>query len=69
MDKELLVHIHVVNLAVICIIAGLAYWANDQLNRVPVLNNVIKVVIIVVAILLVLQSLGTIEGTTGVTVN
>jgi phosphoglycerol transferase MdoB-like AlkP superfamily enzyme len=55
-------HIHVVELFLIIGLAGLAWWVNEMLDKVPVLNTVIKVLIVVVAILLVLQSLGLIGG-------
>jgi hypothetical protein len=50
--------INLIQLIVIIVLAGLAWWANGKLNTVPVLKNVIDVLIVVVAILLVLQSLG-----------
>ena len=50
--------INIFQIIVIVILAGLAYWANGKLNTVPVLKTVLDVVIVVVAILLLLQSLG-----------
>ena len=50
--------INLIQLIVIIVLASLAWWANGKLNTVPVLKNVIDVLIVVVAILLVLQSLG-----------
>ena len=50
--------INVISIVVICILAGLAIWVNDQLNNVPVLKKVVMVVIVVVAVILLLQSLG-----------
>jgi hypothetical protein len=52
------VDINILQLIVICIIAGLCWWANETLNTVPVLKKVIQVLIVVVAVLLVLNSLG-----------
>ncbi len=54
--------INIIQLIVIIIIAGLAYWANDQLNKVPVLINVVRVLIVVIAVIMVLQSLGVMGG-------
>jgi len=50
--------INVMQIVVILVVAGLAYWVNETLNSVPVLKTVVKVVIVVVAVLLLLQSLG-----------
>ena len=50
--------INIIQIVVICILAGLAYWANDKLNTVPVFKTVVQVLIVVVAVLLLLQSLG-----------
>ena len=50
--------VNVVGLIATIIIAGVAWWANDTLNKVTILKTVIKVVIVVVALLLVWQYLG-----------
>lgn len=50
--------IDILALLCICILATLAWWVLDRLCHVPVLKNVLQVVIVVVAVLLVLQSLG-----------
>lgn len=50
--------INVMQIIVIIVLAGLAYWVNEKLNTVPVLKTVVQVVIVVVAVLLLLQSLG-----------
>ena len=50
--------INIIQLIVIIILCGLAWWANDMLNKVPVLKTVISVIIVVVGVVLVLQSLG-----------
>lgn len=50
--------INIIQLVVIIVLAGLAYWANGKLNTVPVLKSVVDVLIVVIAILLLLQSLG-----------
>jgi uncharacterized membrane protein YwzB len=52
------VDVNIIQLIVIVIIAGLCWWANESLNNVPVLKKVVQVLIVVVAVLLVLQSLG-----------
>ena len=54
--------INIIQLVVIVVIAGLCWWVNEKLNNVPMLKTVIQVVIVVVAILLVLQSLGIMHG-------
>ena len=58
--------VHVIELCVIVGLAWLAYWVNDMLNKVPALHTVIKVLIVVVAILLILQSLGLIGNSASV---
>jgi hypothetical protein len=50
--------IDIIRLIVIIVIAGLCWFANSKLNPVPVLKTVVDVIIVVVAVLLVLQSLG-----------
>lgn len=60
--------INLVSIIVIIIIAGLCYWANEQLNNVPVLKTVVKVIIVVVAVLMLLQACGLLGGSTTVTV-
>ena len=54
--------VNVIQLIVICVLAGLAYWANDKLNNVPLLKTIVQVVIVVVAVLMLMQSLGVING-------
>ncbi len=62
-------HINIMAILVICVIAGLCWWVNQQLNTVPVLNKVVSVVIVVVAVLLLLQSMGLIGTNTTVRLN
>lgn len=50
--------INVMQIIVIIVLAGLAYWANDMLNKVPTLKQVVSVLIVVVAVIMLLQSLG-----------
>jgi hypothetical protein len=57
-------HAHVIPLALIVGLSILAWWVNETLNTIPVLKKVIQVVIVVIAILLVLQSLGLIGDST-----
>jgi len=61
--------INIIQLVVIVVLAGLAWWVNEQLNPVPVLKNVVSVVIVVVAILLVLQSLGFVSGSSHIRIS
>jgi hypothetical protein len=50
--------VNIMQILVICIVAGLCWYVNSTLNPVPVLKKVVGVVIVVVAVLLLLQSLG-----------
>lgn len=61
--------INVLTILVIIVLAGLAYYANSKLNSIPMLKNVIDVLIVVVAVLLLLQSMGLIGGQTTIRVN
>jgi predicted tellurium resistance membrane protein TerC len=61
--------INIMAILVICVIAGLCYWVNQQLNTTPVLNKVVAVIIVVVAVLLILQSMGLIGTNTTVRLN
>ena len=54
--------IDVIGLLVIIVLAGLAWYANEQLNKIPTLKQIIAVLIIIVAVLLVLDSLGLYHG-------
>lgn len=56
--------INIMQLIVIITLCGLAYWVNETLNKVPVMNTVIKVIIVVVGVLLVLQSCGLLASST-----
>ncbi len=62
-------NINILQIIAIITIAALSYWANDQLNNVPVLKNVVRVLIVVVAVLLLLQSFGMIGTNTHVHLN
>lgn len=44
----------IIKIVVICIVAGLLWWANDSLNTVPKLKQVVSVLVIVVGVLCVL---------------
>ena len=50
--------VNIIQIIVIVVIAGLAWYVNETLNSVPVLKKVISVIIVVVAVLCLLQSLG-----------
>ncbi len=50
--------INVIQIIVICVLAGLAWWVNETLNTVPILKKVVSVVIVVAAVIILLQSLG-----------
>jgi len=50
--------INIIQIVVILIIAGLCWYANNALNKVPVLQNVVNVLIVVVSVLMLLSSLG-----------
>ena len=60
--------IHLMQIVVILIIAGLCWYANEALNSVPVLKTVIRVIIVVVSVLLLLQSLGLVDSHSSVSV-
>jgi hypothetical protein len=55
--------INLIAILVIVILAGLCYYANNALNNVPVLKNVINVIIVVVSVLMILQSTGLLGST------
>jgi small-conductance mechanosensitive channel len=61
------IQIHAVWIFVIIVFAALAMWANAKLNPVRVLQVILHVVIVVVAVLFLLSSLGMI-GDTGIRV-
>ena len=61
--------INLIQIIVIIVLAGLAYWANDQLNNVPVLKNVVRVLIVVIAVILLLQSFGILGGSANININ
>lgn len=50
-------HINILELVLIIIFASLAYWANAKLNGVPKLNEIVSVLIVVVAVVLLIASL------------
>jgi hypothetical protein len=54
--------INIVSIIVIIVIAGLCWWANQKLNTVPVLKNVVDVIIVVVAVLCLLSATGIWNG-------
>lgn len=60
--------INIVQIIVIVVLAGLAWWANEMLNRIPVLKTVISVIIVVVAVIMLLQSCGMIGGGASISV-
>lgn len=55
--------INILQLIVIIVLAGLAWYANNTLNNVPGLKPLINVLIVIVSVLLVLQSVGLISST------
>ena len=66
--KDTKMVINIVSLLVILILSGLAYWVNEQLNTIPVLKTVVRVIIVVVAVLLVLQSMALMNTNTAIIV-
>ena len=54
--------INIMAIILILVFSGLAWWVNEKLNSIPMLKTVIQVLIVVVAIVLLLQSLGVING-------
>ena len=61
-------NIDIIAIVVIVVLASLAWWVNGMLNKIPVLKTVIDVIIVVAAVLLLLQSLGLVGGSTSVSV-
>jgi hypothetical protein len=57
--------IDIVRIIVILVIAGLCWYANNALNKVPVLVTVINVLIIVFSVLLVLNASGLMTSNAG----
>lgn len=55
--------INVITILVICVLASLAYWVNESLNNVPMLKTIVRVIIVVVAVLLLMQSMGILGDT------
>jgi len=55
-------NINIIAIVLIVIFAGLAWWVNETLNNIPVLKKIVSVIIVVVAVLLLIQSLGLIGG-------
>jgi len=49
--------INVVQLVLIVVFGSLAYWANEKINTVPTLKQVVSVVIVVVSVVLLVASL------------
>lgn len=50
--------INILEIIVIVVLAGLAWYCNNALNNVPVLKNVLNVIIVVVSVLMLLTSVG-----------
>lgn len=61
--------INILQLVVIIVLAGLAWYANNALNTIPVLKNVVNVLIVIVSVLLVLQSVGLISGKSSINIS
>jgi len=49
--------INIVQLLAIIIFTGLAYWANEKINNVPKLKEIVSVLVVVVGVVLVVTSL------------
>lgn len=54
--------INVIGILVIVVLASLAWWVNEQVNKLPVLSKIVRIIIVVVAVLALLYSLGMISG-------
>jgi hypothetical protein len=50
--------INIIQIILIIVLSGLAWYANDKLNNVPTLKPIVQVLIVVVAVLCLLSSLG-----------
>lgn len=55
-------HIHTKYLIVVFILTALFWWANETVNKVPFIKQIIQVVIIVGAVLCVLYGIGLIDN-------
>ncbi len=62
-------NVNIEHIIVIIVLAWLCYWINNQINKEPMLNNVVKVLIVSVSVLLMLQSLGLFNSGTSVHLN
>lgn len=58
--------VNIVGIIVLIVLASLAWWANEQLNNVPGLKPLVKVIIVVVSILLLLQQSGLIGSSSSI---
>ncbi len=50
-------NLNIIQLVLIVIFGSLAYWCNEQLNGVPTLKPIVRVLIVVVSVLLLVASL------------
>ncbi len=50
--------INILAIVVVIILAGLCWYANEQLNNIPVLKSIIRVLIVVLSVLMVMQNMG-----------
>ena len=60
--------INLLEILVIIILSVLAYWVNEKLNSIPILKTIIQVIIVIVAVLLLLQSLNLLNSGSTITV-
>lgn len=61
--------INLIQIVVIIVIAGLCWYVNEALNRVPTLKQVVSVLIVVISVLMLLQSLGIFGTSTHIRIN
>ena len=54
--------INIVSIIVILVLAALAWFANETLNKIPVAKPFVSVIIVIVTVLMLLQSMGLVGG-------
>ncbi len=54
--------IHLGEIIVILALSGVAWFANETLNRIPIAKSIVSVIVVVVCVYALLQSFGLISG-------
>ena len=61
--------INLVQIIVIIVLAALCWYANNQLNPIPILKSVVNVLIVIVSVLLLLQSAGLVSSSSSIVIH